>query len=127
MAVRKRWMVILFALASILAFLAAVPWLLDRQADLNNHSRFHDMTAQQLDSDVRANLPLGSTLALVEGVLRTKGMSFSFDPAAHRIQAGANRVKGSNWLIYESVGYTFLFDDSSRLKAITSKVYFTGP
>jgi hypothetical protein len=129
MAVRKHWILIVSALVSLLLCLAGLPWLLDRYVDLpaNVQNHFHDVTAQQLNRDVRARLPLGSTRSSVEEVLRTKGMRFAFDSSAREIYANAPQVKGSNWLVYKSVGFTFQFDGSSKLKAIRSKIYLTGP
>jgi hypothetical protein len=88
---------------------------------------FHEITAQQLERDVRVRVPVGSYRAFVEAFLRSDGMLFTFDPSSLVIRANAPRVKGSSWLIYQSVGFTFQFDGSSKLQSISSKVYLTGP
>jgi hypothetical protein len=88
---------------------------------------FHDVTAEKLDQDVRRNLPLGSTRAFVEEFLAKEGMRFSFDASSQTIYANAPYVKGSNFVINESLGFTLQLDDASKLKAIDSKVYLTGP
>jgi len=126
----KRWVVIAFAVVCVLLCLALIPWLLNRFAyphRANGARDFHDITAQQLDRDVRSRVPLGSTRMFVEGFLREDGMRFAYDPSSQTIQANAPYVKGSSFIIYESVGFTFQFDDSSKLKSISSKVYLTGP
>jgi hypothetical protein len=87
---------------------------------------FHDVTVEQLNRDVRRNLPLGSTRAFVEEFLAKEGMRFSFDASSQTILANAPYVKGSNFLMHESLGFTFQFDDSSTLKSIDSRVWLTG-
>jgi hypothetical protein len=88
---------------------------------------FHDVTVEQLSRDVRRNLPLGSTRAFVEEFLAKEGMRFSFDASSQTILANAPYVRGSNFVVYESLGFTFQFDDASKLKSIDSKVHLTGP
>jgi hypothetical protein len=87
---------------------------------------FHDATAEKIDRDVRRNLPLGSTRAFVEEFLAKEGMQFSFDASLQTIRAKAPYVKGSNFLVHQSLGFTFQFDDASTLKSIDSKVQLTG-
>jgi len=87
---------------------------------------FHDVTAEKLDRDVRRNLPLGSTRAFVEEFLAKEGMRFRFDASSQTILANAPYVKGSGFLLRESLGFTFQFDDASTLKSIDSKVHLTG-
>jgi hypothetical protein len=125
----KRWVIMAFALVCA-SFVLAVPWLLNRYTHPPTWAGardFHQITAQQLERDVRARVPLGSNPAFVETFLRNDGMLFTFDTSSLVIRANAPRVKGSSWLIYESVGFTFQFDDSSKLKSISSKVSLTGP
>jgi hypothetical protein len=88
---------------------------------------FHDVTVEKLDQDVRRNLPLGSTRALVEEFLAKKGMRFSFDASSQTIRANAPYVEGSNFIVHKSLGFTFQLDDASRLKSIDSRVHLTGP
>lgn len=99
-----------------------------RRAATNNGAirDFHDVSAEKLDRDVRSNLPLGSTRAFVEEFLAKEGMRFSFDASSQTIQANAPYVKGSNFTMRESLGFTFQFDDASTLKSIDSKVHLTG-
>jgi hypothetical protein len=88
---------------------------------------FHEVTAEKLDRDVRAALPLGSSRAFVEEFLAKEGMRFSFDASSKTIRANAPWVKGSSFLVHESLGLTFQFDDASKLKSVESKVWLTGP
>jgi hypothetical protein len=88
---------------------------------------FHEVTAAKLDRDVRSDLPLGSTRALVENFLAKEGMRFSFDASSQTILANAPYVKGSNFVVFESLGFTFRFDDAMKLKSIDSRVHITGP
>jgi hypothetical protein len=88
---------------------------------------FHDVTAEKLDRDVRVSLPLGSSRAFVEEFLAKEGMRFSFDSSSQTIRANAPYVKGSNFVIYESLGFTFRFDGASKLNSIDSRVHLTGP
>jgi hypothetical protein len=106
-------------------------WLLNRSARRaateNGAIRdFHDVTAEKLDRDVRAAVPLGSSCAFVEEFLAKEGMRSSFDASSQTIQANAPYVKGSNFMMRESLGFTFQFDDASTLKSIESKVHLTG-
>ncbi len=126
----KRWVIIAFAVACVLLCLALIPWLLDRFAyprRVNGARDFHDITAQQPDREVRSRVPPGSTRMFVERYLREDGMRFAYDPSSQTIQANAPYVKGSSFIIYESPGFTFQFDDSFKLKSISSKVHLTGP
>jgi hypothetical protein len=88
---------------------------------------FHEVTAEKLDRDIRSNLPLGSTRAFVEDFLTKEGMRFNFYASSQTILANAPYVRGSNFLVYESLGFTFQFGDASKLKSIDSKVHLTGP
>jgi hypothetical protein len=88
---------------------------------------FHRVTAKELDKDVRSQVPLGSTRVFVESFLRKEGIRFGFDPSSQTIRANAPYVKGSNFLVYESLGFTFHFDDTAKLKSIDSSKHLTGP
>ena len=88
---------------------------------------FHDVTSEKLDRDVRAHIPLGSTRDFVEGFLTGQGMQFSFDARSQAIYAVARNLKGSNFIIETSLGFTFHFEGASRLTSIDSRVNLTGP
>ncbi|MGO9492941.1 MAG: hypothetical protein ACLPZY_11700 [Terracidiphilus sp.] len=106
--------------------------LLDRNArravsENGSEKDFHQVTAEELDRDVRNHVPLGSSRPFVEGFLTGAGMRFSFDPSTQTIRANAPYLKGSGFVVYASLGFTFQFDDALKLKSIASKVYRTGP
>jgi hypothetical protein len=88
---------------------------------------FHRVTAEELDRDVRNHVPLGSSRPFVEGFLTGAGMRFNFDPSTQTIQANAPYLKGSGFVVYQSLGFTFQFDDALKLRSIDSKVHRTGP
>ena len=88
---------------------------------------FHEITAARLDRDVRSRVPLGSTRAFVEDFLAKEGMRFSSDASSQTILANAPYAKGSNFVVRESLGFAFQFDDASKLKSIDSRVHLTGP
>jgi hypothetical protein len=88
---------------------------------------FHEVSAEDLERDVRAEVPLGSTRDFVEELLKQKRMKFSFDPATQSVAATAPYFKGSNFVVYRSLGFAFRFDDVSQLKSIDTNVKFTGP
>jgi hypothetical protein len=128
----NRWVLWAIGTVSCLALCIGIAsWLLERstrRAETDNGAirDFHDVTAEKLDRDVRRNLPLGSTRAFVEEFLGKEGMRFSFDASSQTIQANAPYVKGSNFVVRESLGFTFQLDDASKLKSIDSKVHLTG-
>jgi len=128
----KRWVLWAICTVSGLALCVGLASLLlersaGRAATDNGAIRdFHDVTAEKLDRDVRRNLPLGSTRSFVEEFLAKEGMRFSFDASSQTIHANAPYVRGSNFMVRESLGFTFQFDDASTLKSIESKVHLTG-
>jgi hypothetical protein len=128
----NRWVRWAISIVSCLALCIGLASLLlersARRAATDNGAirDFHDVTAEKLDRDVRGNLPLGSSRALVEEFLAKEGMRFSFDASSQTIHANAPYVKGSNFMVRESLGFAFQFDDASKLKSIDSKVHLTG-
>jgi hypothetical protein len=125
-----RWAISIVSCLALCLGLAS--FLLERSArraatDNGAIRDFHEVTVEQLNRDVRRNLPLGSTRAFVEEFLAKEGMRFSFDASSQTIHANAPYVKGSNFVIRESLGFTFQLDDASKLKSIESKVWLTGP
>ena len=87
---------------------------------------FHQVTAEQLDREVRDGVPLGSTRSSVESFLTSEGMKFNYDPSSRAILANAPCLKGSG-VVLSSLGFTFQFGEDSKLTAIDSKVHLTGP
>jgi hypothetical protein len=88
---------------------------------------FHYVTAVELSREVKDHVPLGSTRIFVEDYLAKQGIRFSFDPLSRAIYANAPYLKGSNFIVYESLGFTFHFDDALKLTSIDSRVHYTGP
>jgi hypothetical protein len=128
----SRWVLRTVVTIGCLAFCVGLAYVLlersaRRAATWNGAVRdFHQVTAQELDRDVRNQVPLGSDRAFVQGFLIREGMKFSFDPSSQAILANAPYLKGSGFLVRESLGFTFEFDDASKLKSIDSKVHLTG-
>jgi hypothetical protein len=63
-----KWMIAAFALGGAL-FVLAVPWLLNRYAHppiVAGAGDFHEITAQQLERDVRVRVPVGSNRTFVD-------------------------------------------------------------
>jgi hypothetical protein len=87
---------------------------------------FSNVTAQNLDENVKAGMPLRSTHDFVEGFLTGKGMPFTLENHSQEIYARAENLKGSG-LIATSLVFTFHFDATSRLTSIDSRVSLTGP
>jgi hypothetical protein len=129
----KRWVLWTAGSVTCLALcLGVTSILLERSArraatDNGAVRDFHQVTAKELDRDVRNHVPLGSTRAFAEDFLTREGMRFSFEPQSHTILANAPYIKGSNFVVYESLGFKFQFDDASKLKSIDSSVHLTGP
>ena len=127
---RLVWAIVI--LGSLALSIELASCLLDRSArrsvtENGTVKNFHRVTAEELDRDVRNHVPLGSSRPFVEGFLTGAGMRFSFDPPTQTIQANAPYLKGSGFVVYQSLGFTFQFDDALKLKSIESKVHRTGP
>src|SRR5437016_999318 len=71
-----------------------------------------------LDREVRAGLPLGSSLSTVEGFLSQRGLEFSFDASSRSVYAIARKLKGSTASASKSLQLQFRFDDASKLQSI---------
>jgi len=80
-----------------------------------------------LEREIRAGLPLGSSLSTVEGLLSMRGLEFSFDESPKSVYALARKLKGSTAFASKSLQLEFRFDDASKLKSIDAKVLYTGP
>ncbi len=125
-----RWTVVILVCAACCIGLA--DFLLERSArraatENGTLRDFHEVTAKELDQDVRNRVPLGSPRTFIEDFLRKEGMRFSFDPSSRTILAKAPYLKESNFLIEESLGFTFRLDDAGKLKSIDSSTHLTGP
>ncbi len=87
---------------------------------------FRHFTGDELERDVRIQVPLGSSRAFVESFLTEEGMKNSYNSALNATLANAPCLKGSG-IIVKSLGLTFRFDNQLRLVSIESHVHLTGP
>lgn len=87
---------------------------------------FRQFTDEELERDVRGQVPLGSPRTFVEDFLTKEGMKFSYDSSLNATLASAPCLKGSG-IVVKSLGFTFRFDHESKLVSIESHVHLTGP
>lgn len=87
---------------------------------------FRHFTGEELERDVRSQVPLSSSRALVESFLAREGMKFSYSSSLHATLAKAPCLKGSG-IVVKSLGLTFRFDNESKLVSIEAQVHLTGP
>jgi hypothetical protein len=87
---------------------------------------FRQFTGEELERDVRGQIPLGSSRTFVEDFLTKEGMKFSYDSSLNATLASAPCLKGSG-IVVKSLGLTFRFDHESKLVSIESRVHLTGP
>ena len=87
---------------------------------------FRNFTGEELERDVRGQVPLGSSRAFVENFLTKEGMKFSYDSSLNATLASAPCLKG-NGIVMKSLGLTFRFDHEAKLVSIESHVHLTVP
>ena len=87
---------------------------------------FHNFSGEELERDVRGQVPLGSSRTFVENFLTKEGMKFTYDSSLNATLANAPCLKGSG-IVVKSLGLTFRFDHESKLVSIESRVHLTGP
>jgi hypothetical protein len=87
---------------------------------------FREFTGEDLERDVRSQVPLGKSRTFVENFLTKEGMKFSYDSSLNATLASAPCLKGSG-IVVKSLGLTFRFDHESKLVSIESRVHLTGP
>lgn len=87
---------------------------------------FRQFTNEDLERDVRGQVPLGSSRMFVENFLTKEGMKFGYDSSLNATLASAPCLKGSG-IVVKSLGLTFRFDHESKLVSIESRVHLTGP
>jgi hypothetical protein len=119
------------ALVLCVAVAALGPVLLSRSAcraaTKNGTVRdFRNFSGEELERDVRGQVPLGSSRALVENFLIKQEMKFSYDSSLNATLASAPCLRGSG-IVAKSLGLTFRFDHESKLVAIESRVHLMGP
>ncbi len=87
---------------------------------------FRSFSGEELERDVRGQVPLGSSRTFVENFLMKEEMKFSYDPSLNATLASAPCLKGSG-IVVKSLGLTFRFDHESKLVSIESHIHLTGP
>jgi hypothetical protein len=87
---------------------------------------FRNLTGDELERDVRAQVPLGSSRTFIENFLEKEEMKFSYDSSLNATLASAPCLKGSG-IVVKSLGLTFRFDRESKLVSIESRAHLTGP
>jgi hypothetical protein len=87
---------------------------------------FREFTGEDLEREVRSQVPLGSSRTFVEKFLTKEGMEFNYDSSLNATLASAPCLKGSG-IVVESLGLTFRFDHESKVVSVESRVHLTGP
>lgn len=123
----SRW--VLWTVGAVVAAVGSV--LLSRSAcraaTKNGTVRdFRNFTGEELERNVRGQVPLGSSRTFVENFLTKEKMKFSYDSSLNATLASAPCLKGSG-IVVKSLGLTFRFDHESKLVSIESRVHLTGP
>jgi hypothetical protein len=85
------------------------------------------MSAEALEREIRTGLPIGCSLATVQGALGKYGIENSFEASSKTVYAIVNNLKGGSILSSKSLTFQFHFDDALKLQSIDAKVLFTGP
>ena len=129
MSRRIIWAVGIFVLFAITATIGSFLFARAacRTATKNGAIRdFRQFTAQELETEVRSQVPIESSREFVEAFLVREGMGSSYEPSLSAVVANAPCLKGSG-IVIESLGLTFRFDRDSKLKSIEARVHLTGP
>lgn len=128
----SRWVLWTVGAVVLCAVVAAVGSVLlsrsaCRAATKNGTVRdFRNFTGEELERNVRGQVPLGSSRTFVENFLTKEKMKFSYDSSLNATLASAPCLKGSG-IVVKSLGLTFRFDHESKLVSIESRVHLTGP
>ena len=83
--------------------------------------------AEALEHEIRAGLPVGSSLATVDDFLTEREIEHSFVASSRIDYAIVNKLKGGSIFASKSLTFQFHFDDSLKLKFIDVKALYTGP
>jgi hypothetical protein len=92
----------------------------------NHATMANSPTSEELEREIRAELPIGSSLSTVQGCLTKRELEFSFQTSSRTIVAIARKLPGSTAVVSKSFQLEFRFDDASKLKSIDAKVLYTG-
>src|ERR1700744_3887878 len=122
----KGWMKWSIAVVVILiCSLAIADTLLERSArraatNSGAYRDFHNVTASELERQVRNSLPVGSNRTEVENYLSNRGMRFSI--SINEIDAAAPYLKGSGFVVRSDMGIKFHFNNAEKLQSINTSV-----
>ncbi len=96
--------------------------LVDKKvADINRS------TPEELDLEIRSDLPIGSPLFTVDNYLKKRGIEFSFGTSKKTLYATARKLEGGTMVSGKSLALRFHFDDAAKLESVDTKVTYTGP
>jgi hypothetical protein len=129
----KRWMKwsvgLLIVVVGAVAIAASMLDRSARRAATNNgaFTDFHDVSAAQLEQQVRGSLPIGSSRTTVEKYLTKRGIQSNFDSSKNEIDAVARYLKDSSFVVRSDMLFELHFDQTGELQSIHSKVELTGP
>lgn len=118
--------VVLTGVAAVSCFVGAV-WL-----DIHRVKPYVRITKDQVASDVRQHLPLGSSRKQVEEFLGSKGIEHSYVPESPDMPEYSNadmcliRDAAHTWFIRTDIQLVFSFDNQERLNKIVIKEINTG-
>jgi len=98
-----------------------LPWL--RSIVARGEDSVQDMSAEALDHEIRAALPVGSTRSEVETLLPSRQIPYGYT-SPQQIEAIANDLKGGP-AGRTSLDLRFDFDDHDLLRSIQSNVIRT--
>ncbi len=124
----KAWLRSLIALTVALLSCGSVVLLsCKRGTETNGSVRVQEMTPEELDHQIRRNLPSGTDIQEVRQFLEARKIEFSYDESSKTVYATARKMKGSTAAVSKSLVMRFHFDDASRLTSIQTEVGYTGP
>lgn len=119
----KRYAVAAFLVVVVLGALAAV---------VNQRTRFSvRITVAQVETDIRAHLPLGSSKEEVESYLTRNQFPHSYTGKTPHAQCNCESAlvpdTGHNWLIKTDIQVQFDFDEDGKLTRYSAREINTGP
>ena len=86
-----------------------------------------EMTPEELDHQIRQNLPSGTDIQQVRQFLEARKIEFGYDEMSKTVYATARKMKGSTAAVRKSLVVRFHFDDALKLTSIQTEVGYTGP
>lgn len=117
-----RWIIIAIVFVSIIA---AIAW---RQ--IHRSRSYVRVTTSELESEIKKDLPLGSTKEEVSSFLDSRGIGHAYagaSPQFKNTEIALVRNAAYHWPIRTDIQILFTFDKNSRLSSFTVKEINTGP